>query len=305
MDYIEEFEQLYCDCENTAISYITTIKQYLGWCQDTRGWNIEDVVELADKRSSIQFLNHLLNDKELSPYSVNQKHTAMTTFFRYLCELDYRVLNPFENIRRANTKMIERKAEYITYEEYEQLINAINRKTNGVKHFDFVSARDTLMITTMFTCGLRISEVLNMRYKDIDMKTKTIKIIGKGSKLRRVPVTSTMERALDIYEKVRGYHTESDLVFISIYGNQMDRKDTNKNIAKYCKRASIDKDITNHSLRHSCISYLLSQNVPIVYVKELAGHANLASTSIYSHAQDEDIWEYVEQAHNVGYSGMV
>ena len=288
MDYMKEFVDLYVDAESTATNYCVAIKQYAKWCEETKGWDMQDIVDKADKRTSIQFLNYLTTTG-ISPISVNTKHSALESFFKYLCELDYRDNNPFENVKRQNTKMIEQKVEYVTYDEYKLLLKTINTKAPRSKNFEFTSARDNFMIITMFTCGLRISEVMNMKFRDIDWSTNTIKIIGKGSKFRRVPFTEAMEEAFYNYVEVRGEYTDDDYVFVSVTGSQMNNKDCNKNLAKYCKRANIDKDITNHSLRHGSCSYYLQQGVPVAKVSSLLGHENLATTSRYTHMSTQDL----------------
>lgn len=296
-DYIEEFSLLYLTSRATEETYSIAINQFKDWYKEKFGGEELDLIYKTTKRVAMLYIQHMANNTSLSPVSINLKHTALQSFFKYLCELGYlETDNPFVNIKRKNTKMIEQKSEYVTKEEYEAIVNIINTKPTKTKYFGFTSARDTLLITTMFSCGLRISEAINMRFSDIDMETMTIKVIGKGSKLRRVPITSEMERLLKVYKKERGECAEDDLVFVSINGKQLDRNDCNRNLKKYCQRAGIEKDLSNHALRHGCISFLLSKNVPATYVKDLAGHTSLTTTSRYAHTEVDDVRKYVEEA---------
>jgi site-specific recombinase XerD len=288
MNYIAEFCDLYTDCANTARSYIVVIKQYSDWCEEQYGWDMQDVVDNSNKRTAMLFLNYLAS-LELSPFTINQRHSGLLTFFKYLCELEYRTTNPFENIRRQNTKMIEQKTSYITYEEFQDLIEAVNTKTRNSSTFEFTSARDTLLITTLFTVGLRISEALNMKFSDIDLETRTIKIVGKGSKFRRVPITDDMLRCLDRYKSIRSEYTFTDYVFVSVNGKQLDPRDGNRNLQKYCKRANIDKDISNHSLRHSSATHYIRQGVDTARVATLLGHSSVAITGRYTHLDENDL----------------
>ena len=290
MDYVQEFVSLYLDSENTASSYRIAIKQYRNWCQENFDWSMDDLVEKSTKREARLYLTYLENNTDLSPYSVNVKHSALDSFFKYLCDLDYRETNPFSNIRKANTKMVEQKCSYVTYEEYQLLLEATKVKTPRAKNFEFTSHRDYFMIKLMFTCGLRISEVFDLRFKDIDWERRVIVVIGKGNKRREIPLSLNLIEAYNEYMTQRGTCAENDFVFVSYTGNQMNRKDGNKNLKKYCERVGIDKDITNHSLRHGCVSYYIGHDVPIAKVSALVGHSNPQTTlTKYTHLTGEDL----------------
>lgn len=288
-EYIEEFNLLYLNSSATEEAYAIAINQYGKWFVEKMGGDELDSIFKATRRTSMLYVQYMANDTALSPYSINLKHTALQSFFKYLCELEYLSSNPFENIKRQNTKMIEQKTEYVTREEYEAIVRIINTKPAKTKYFSFTSARDTLLITTMFSCGLRVSEAINMRFSDIDMESMSIKIIGKGSKFRRVPITSEMERLLRVYKKERGAFNNDDLVFVSINGKQLDRNDCNRNLKKYCHRAGIDKDLSNHALRHGSATHYIRNGVDVARVATLLGHSSVQTTSRYTHLDVSDL----------------
>lgn len=294
MNYVEEFAQEYCSgSKSTEKSYVKTVQDYIAYSQETYGWSTqEEVIAKANKASIIKFINQYKR-QGMSPYTINQKHSALNTFFKYLCEFDYRETNPVVGTSRAKTRGVKQEKDYLTVEEYNKLLSVVTIKTGKTKKFDFTSKRDYFMYTVMLTVGMRISEVTGLTFNEFNLETRTISIVGKGDVYRELPITDEMIEAYHNYMEVRHMAFDdggdSDLIFLTITGKKISTKDCNKNLSKYCERAGIDKDITNHSLRHSCFSDLADRNIPIIKIAELAGHASTEVTQRYVHTETNSL----------------
>ena len=232
-----------------------------------------------------------LEGRGLSPHSINFYISAVSTFFKYLVEFDYRdKTNPCDTVQRVSTQGVEQKQEYLTEDEYTNLLQAIKVRTAKARKFEFTSARDTLLVTLNLTVGLRCSEALNLTVEQFN--SDVISIIGKGGKLRKFKVTDEIRTRFNEYMEVRDQAfndgEDSDLLFVSVTGKELHVKDINKNLKKYCERCGIDKDITSHCLRRSCATHYLQEGIPVAQVSRLLGHSNPQTTMRYYKADGTD-----------------
>ena len=284
--YMNEFIRFYCgESANTARSYGDTVQDYCEFCGKTFGWSMEEVINNSNKRSVLLYIA-MLSDKQLSPYTINQRISALSTFFKYTIEFEHRTKeNPLMGVKKMNVQGIEQKSEYLTEEEYMALIAVTQIKVGRTKKFAFTSARDKFLYTLNLTVGLRVSESLNLKVSQFN--EDIIAIVGKGGKLRKFRVTDEVRRAFNEYMNVRymAYEdtdtVDEGYVFVTINGNQLQTKDVNKNLKKHMERAGIDKDIASHSLRRSCATHYLSEGVPVAQVSKLLGHTNVQTTMRY------------------------
>ena len=143
------------------------------------------------------------------------------------------------------------------------------------------------MLETIYATGMRVSELVNLKVSDIDFNEDVIRVMGKGSKERIVPINETSERALKIYiNEHRNFllkTNDSDYVFINNFGKRISRVGFFKIIKALCKENGIDKNVSPHTLRHSFATHLLNNGADLRIIQELLGHSNLTTTQIYSH----------------------
>ena len=257
---------------------------------EQRGWSMDELVSNTNKRDILMYIQEL-EGRGLSPHSINFYISAVSTFFKYLVEFDYRdKTNPCDTVQRVSTQGVEQKQEYLTEDEYTNLLQAIRIKTNKARKFEFTSARDTLLVTLNLTVGLRCSEALALTVEQFD--NDIISIIGKGGKLRKFKVTDEIRIRFNEYMEVRDQAfndgEDSELLFVSVTGKELHVKDINKNLKKYCERCGIDKDITSHCLRRSCATHYLQEGIPVAQVSRLLGHSNPQTTMRYYKADGAD-----------------
>lgn len=283
-NYLSEFIMFYCkDSKETASNYRRVSKEFCEYTMEQRGWSMDELVANTNKRDILMYIQEL-ERRELSPHSINFYISAVSTFFKYLVEFDYRdKTNPCDTVQRVSTQGVEQKQEYLTEDEYTNLLQAIKVRTAKARKFEFTSARDTLLVTLNLTVGLRCSEALNLTVEQFN--SDVISIIGKGGKLRKFKVTDEIRTRFNEYMEVRDQAfndgEDSDLLFVSVTGKELHVKDINKNLRKYCERCGIDKDITSHCLRRSCATHYLQEGIPVAQVATLLGHSDVKTTMRY------------------------
>ena len=290
-NYLSEMVMFYCkDSKETASNYRRVAKEFCMFTMEQRGWSMDELVANTNKRDILMYIQEL-EGRGLSPHSINFYISAVSTFFKYLIEFDYRdKTNPCDTVQRVSTQGVEQKQEYLTEDEYTNLLQAIKVRTAKARKFEFTSARDTLLVTLNLTVGLRCSEALNLTVEQFN--SDIISIIGKGGKLRKFKVTDEIRIRFNEYMEVRDQAfndgEDSELLFVSVTGKELHVKDINKNLKKYCERCGIDKDITSHCLRRSCATHYLQEGIPVAQVSRLLGHSNPQPTMRYYKADGAD-----------------
>lgn len=289
---MNEFIKYYAsESENTAKSYARSVREYIAFTMNYTGWSLDELIEQSNKRNILMFVA-MLNERGLSPYSVNVYTSGVETFYKFLVEFDYREKeNPVNNVRRQNTKGVEQHQPYIEESDFKKLIGATQIKSAKTKKFPFVSARDKFLYTLNLTTGLRGSESLNLKIEQFESDIITIK--GKGNKLRKVRLTQEIRECYNEYMKVRHMAFENGTedegwVFVTINGNQLSLKDFNKNLKRNLEKVGLSTDMASHGLRRSCVTKYLNDGVPIQQVARLVGHSSTSTTMRYYKADGSE-----------------
>ena len=284
MKLFKNYKDHYIDkSKETIASYEVSVRQYYEFMNEK--YELQDEMDLIKKStwSTVTLFRNSLKQKGLSPYSVNVRISGLRAFFQYLV-LDHKIeVNPVEQVEMLSTNSVEQHTEFLTEDEYKLLIKTI-KTPSGRKQdrFSFTSSRDAFFVGLMVVGGLRISEALGLTVDQIDRVNKCVTVLGKGAKLRTIPLSNAVITLLDEYLTEREQvATVCDNLFVNIKGGKLTRQGTNKNIKKYCERAGISKDITNHSLRHTCITSLIERGVPVATVQKISGHSDSRTTSRY------------------------
>ena len=300
MQVLENFVKHYSrKSVNTLDSYTRTIKQYYSFVKKEKQWSDELHIITNTTWSEINLFVNYLIEKDLNPYSINQKLSALKTFFKF-CRLQHLInSNPVEEVEKVGTECVEQNSDFLTPNEFKTLMRTIKTPTGGKQDcFSFTSQRDLFMVGLILTTGLRISEVLDLKINQINLDSKTIRVLGKGKKLRTVPVTQEVIMLMNKYlierKKLKNI-VDKEIMFLSRNGKKMSRQNTNVNIKKYCKRAGIEKDIHNHSLRHSSLTAMVESGMSLAKVQAMAGHSDSKTTARYTHTTTENIEEYLPQ----------
>ncbi len=251
---------------------------------------IEGVTQ-ADIVSYLAYLTHQDGLKKPNIATTRaRKLASIRSFFTFLRKRKFLVINPADDIDTPSIPTKE--SDYLTVVEYKQLLAAIDQTATP-----FFKLRDTLIISLFLSSGLRVSELAGLHVGDIDLENQTIKVHRKRDKYQTIPLTHEVALLFAQYLNQRQDFGD-DLVFISKKHQGMRSNSVYCLVRKYLKIAKIKKSTFGcHLLRHSCFSALLANNVNLVVIQELAGHANLNTTRRYLHLNNTQIREAVETIH--------
>ena len=209
--------------------------------------------------------------------------TVINSFYNFLYENNYVDKVPTSTIKLP--KLEKKLPEYLTIEEVDKLLNI-----NPVKPYDY---RNVAMLETLYATGLRVSELVNLELSNIDFDDCTIRVLGKGSKERIVPMNDSAKNALKVYlSEHRDYllkDKDSSYVFINNFGKKISRQGFFKILKKICGENGIDKHVSPHTLRHSFATHLLNNGADLRVIQELLGHSNITTTEIYSHVSNKKV----------------
>ncbi len=240
---------------------------------------LEETVKGINDVTRDNILNYLslLQSRGYSTASIARKLSSLRMFFRFYIGEGLLLESPMSNIESPRLK--KKLPTVLSPSDVDKLIESVN----GTSTF---SIRDRAILELMYGSGLRISEVLNLYIEDLFLKEDFIRVKGKGSKERIVPLGSKAKSALMKY--LTTARTELDKnssthLFLTRNGNRLSRTGLWKNFRKYALRSGIMKNITPHTLRHSFATHLLERGASLRTVQLLLGHSDISTTQVYTH----------------------
>lgn len=236
-------------------------------------------------KSNIDFLNikntHVrgylkyLDTCNLKNTTISRRISALRTFYNYLLEKGLVKSNIFLNVK--NPKLEKKLPNYLNYTEIEELLASIDTKTDeGLER--------RLLIEMFYSTGCRVGEMVNVKISDIDFSSKTIKVMGKGSKERIVYYGDYASKYLEDYLKNKD---KKGYLFTNKRGEKLTIEEVEYIVRDIMKHISIKTHVTPHTLRHTFATHLLNNGADIRTVQELLGHANLSTTGIYTHVSSD------------------
>ena len=265
-----------------------------GYCRDIKKlnnfFNGNDDKKKIEEVNYQDFQNYLsyLNDLKINARSQSRVISSMRSFFKFLILEKIIKENPTELLE--NPKTGKKLPEFLTIEEIELLVNQIDRsKKEG--------ERNLAIIEVLYGCGLRVTELIELKISEIYWEEGFIRIIGKGNKERLVPLGKIASKHLKIYlNEIRVHQKVKDLfvdhVFINKNGSKISRVMIFKIVKKLTEKAGIQKNISPHSLRHSFATHLVEGGADLRSVQEMLGHQSITTTEVYTHLDKN----YLKQA---------
>lgn len=246
--------------------------------------DLTDFFKYVDK-SNIDFLSieniHVrgylkyLDTCNLKNTTISRRISALRTFYNYLLEKGFVKSNIFLNVK--NPKLEKKLPNYLNYTEIEELLASIDTKTDG-------GLERRLLIEMFYSTGCRVGEMVNVKISDIDFSSKTIKVMGKGSKERIVYYGDYASKYLEDYLKKKD---KKGYLFTNKRGEKLTIEEVEYIVRDIMKHISIKTHVTPHTLRHTFATHLLNNGADIRTVQELLGHANLSTTGIYTHVSSD------------------
>lgn len=257
---------------NTVEAYLTDLEKLILFLEET-GKDIE-TVRLED----LEAFSAGLHDIGIHPRSQARILSGIRTFFRFLLLDEYRKDDPSELLE--SPQIGRHLPEVLTIEEIDRMLECIDKSTRE-------GQRNTAIIETLYGCGLRVSELCNLKLSDLYLKEEFIKVNGKGNKQRLVPISPRAIHELKLYFNWRNEglikKDFEDYVFISRFGKNISRIMVFHIIKELAEAAGIKKIISPHTLRHSFATHLLEGGANLRAIQAMLGHESIGTTEIYTH----------------------
>lgn len=268
--------------ETTVSSYIEDIYKYLEYMENNKIKTALDI-EYHDITKYLKYLDN--NNYETS--SIIRKIVSIKLFHKYL-SLEYKIKDISSKI--INPKLRRKLPNILTIEEVDNLLDI---KLNTP--FDY---RNKAMLELMYSSGLRVSELVDLKLNNIDLDNGYVRCLGKGKKERIIPIGEIAIEYLKIYineyrnSMKKGYYTEN--VFLNNHGKNITRQGFFLIIKNIAKEKNINKNITPHMLRHSFATHLLNNGANLRTIQEMLGHSSITTTQIYTNVSNDIIKENYE-----------
>lgn len=267
--------------QNTVIGYRFDIEKFINYLKDS-GTALRDVTLPVLQ----QFVADM-HDVGISPRSQARIVSGLKSFFKYLVMAGYTEENPSIMLETPNIGL--HLPEVLTLEEIDRLENEIDTSTTeGVRNY--------AIIETLYGCGLRVSELVNLEISRVFLKDKYLMVNGKGSKERIVPMSDMVIDLISDYLKVRGEVIkpgEENVLYLSRRGTRLTRQMIFTIIKRLAAQAGIKKTISPHTLRHSFATHLLEGGANLRAIQQMLGHETIATTEIYLHIDSTRLKEEI------------
>ena len=275
--------------KNTTLAYKSDLKLFLIWLDGCKKkFSNIDRIEINN------YLAYRL-DNGTSLSTIQRIITCIKSFYSFLFENNIIKSNPAQLIE--NPKKRRKLPTIITENEVMKLLEAPDVKT-------YKGLRDKSILELLYSSGLRISELLNVKINQISKEKKFLKIKGKGNKERLVPIGSSAMNSLIVYLDTYRLNIKNtnniDILFVNENGTIISRQACWKMIQKYASISLINKKISPHNLRHAFATHLLNNGADLRTVQMLLGHASLSTTQIYTHIAKERLVKFHQKYHPRG-----
>lgn len=270
--------------EQSVSSYSSDINKFLTYIEEQ---NVTDLNSVKTKLITEYF--EVMRDLGISSSSTSRYLSAVKGFFKYLSSQEYIEKDPVEIL---STRITERKLpSVLSFLEIEKLLQSPNVKEK-------LGLRDKAMLELFYSSGLRVTELINLKISDLYFSDGVIRVLGKGSKQRLIPIGSSAVKWIREYMKTLRPLLEKkmkseNIIFLNNRGTKLSRMGVWKIVDKYVKAAKIEKEFHPHTFRHSFATHLLEGGADLRAVQEMLGHADISTTQIYTHIDRE----FVKQMH--------
>ncbi|MCC5822966.1 MAG: tyrosine recombinase XerC [Phycisphaerales bacterium] len=241
-----------------------------------------------------------LSEQNYSPATMARKIATLRSFYKWAHRHGYTKTNPMTLIRTP--RQSKRLPKAITVEQIEQLLAAPGEK-------DVLGRRDRAMLETLYSTGIRVSELVGLNHDDLDIEHEALHVRGKGRKERIVPLGSHALGAIRLYtdhlEKDSRFsaiwgarnETANTPLFLNKHGKRLSSRSVRRKLDKYLREVGLDPSISPHTLRHSFATHLLENGADLRSVQELLGHQSLSTTQVYTHLSTKRVEESYNDAH--------
>lgn len=275
----------------TSDSYYRDISRFIDYLKD----NGIDDFNNVDKNTVFDYIQLLRSGEitrtKISNSSYARNLSSLRSFYKYLCIKHIADKNPFTLFKNIKTQ--KHLPDVLTFDQIERILDSFDLD-------DPIQIRNRCIIETIYACGLRISECCDLLINNIDQKTLTLRVIGKGNKERIVPFYPRLSELIDLYiSKYRNVYAKDNFeyLFVSTRHNKISPRSVQYLLDETKIKVNLPIDLHPHMLRHSFATHLLDNGADLRTVQELLGHANLSTTQLYTHLTYDRLKSTVDKAH--------
>lgn len=276
--------------ENSIYSYTYDLKKF----SDFLSSNNKDIMS-ATQEDIQQFLYFEKTKKKNSSRTLARSLAAIRQFYNFISDKIVEIDNPTMRIESPHVE--KTLPDFLTIQEIHLLFSSISES-------DPYELRDKTIFELLYSCGLRISEAIDILHDQVDFENSLVRVVGKGNKERLAPIGEEAKRLLKKYLKESRNEIcgkrESEYLFISKKGSKLNRKSVWRLLKNYVTRTRIKKNITPHTLRHSFATHLIENGADLRSVQELLGHMDISTTQVYTHLAKKKLQEIHKKHHPKG-----
>jgi len=253
-----------------------------------------DQLLLSVQTSAIRTYLAYLNEKQYSKATIARKLATLRSFYKFLIKRYQLSSNPVTEVRTP--KQDKKLPRFLEYEEVKKLLETPPMDS-------WLGARDRAILETLYSTGMRVSELVALNMDDVDFLGEVVHVRGKGKKERITPISSSALQVIQHYMEFRNKRAQSNanfdskVLFVNKHGRRLSTRSVRRKMDKYLKMAGLDPSISPHTLRHSFATHMLNNGADLRSVQELLGHQSLSTTQVYTHLSTSKIKEVYENAH--------
>ena len=281
--YLSEIKNIRGYCDNTIKAYRTELEEFLSYCKERQKTELSEINERFIKSYLM-----ILSEKELDKKTVSRKLAAIRSVFKYAFQNDLIEDNPLSFISNpiSNRKLPEVVSTNHILEIY-KLADEADENPELVK----------VVFELLYGCALRVSELCDLKFSSIEMKKAQVRVIGKGNKMRIVPIGEKSLLILNEYLLKNPVNSYNDYLIRTKKNDKLYPRLVHRMINKYLTKVSDIKKKSPHILRHSAATHMLDNGADLRAVKEILGHENLSTTQIYTHVSIERLKSTYKKSH--------
>lgn len=272
--------------QHTVVAYQSDLGQFFRFAAQEQGLEAEMLtVNSIDVYNVRSFLG-VLAEHGLARKSMARKLASLRSFFKFLCRKELLIINPVQRV--ASPKLGRKLPHFLYLDQVEGLLRATDCS-------NLLGCRDQVILEILYGSGLRVSELVGLNRESLDLQSGLIRVLGKGSKERVVPVTNFAIKAIRTYLGMRTDHQPA--LLLNYQGARLSDRSVRRILDKLVSKISLEQHVNPHMLRHSFATHLLDGGADLRSVQELLGHQKLSSTQIYTHLTRERLKEVFSEAH--------
>ncbi|MCP2037464.1 site-specific tyrosine recombinase XerD [Chryseobacterium sp. HSC-36S06] len=281
------FERNFSD--NTLDAYLRDVRKL----RDYAEFDMDNTGPLTITYENIEEFLFQFSKKKFSERTQARWISSIKAFFKYLVEDEAREDNPATLLEGPKLGLY--LPDTLSFDDVNRIIKVINISTD-------LGRRNHCMIEVLYGCGLRVSELIDLKISNINFKESYLKVEGKGDKSRFVPLAAYTSKLIkeyirDIRSKYKINKKCEDILFLNSRGSSMSRVIVFIIIKELTEKAGINKKISPHTFRHSFATHLLQNGADLRYIQEMLGHSSITTTEIYTHLKNEELRDVILNYH--------